>query len=418
MNSLNKLIENHTEGRTLSQEFYTESHIFDNEMSNIVFNEWLLVDHFSRVKNPGDYFLFNIAKESIIIIKGRDEKIRAFYNVCTHRGSRICLEDEGTKKLLVCPYHAWSFDPEGNLKAARFMSDDFNPKEWGLRPCYLEIHSGLIFINLTNNEPQNFDEYIKPLVPYLDLHDPKNAKIAYRKKYPTSANWKTTLENFQECYHCAPSHKSYSAVHEKDFVKIYGAGKGSGPDDETFAYEKKIEPWIKQLNDRGIICSTYLESETDKGFNRYADRVPIGNNNESETESGKFASSLMGKFKELGPDGGVTQISFNPFGNSYFNNDFGVLFIFKPIDTFNTEVELIWLVDRDAEEDINYNTSRMKWMWDVTTLEDTKIIEDNYKGILSQAYKPGHLSEIERAVDYFYNWYFTSIRRSTNGKTL
>ena len=168
-------------------------------------------------------------------------------------------------------------------------------------------------------------------------------------------------------------------------------------------------PWTNNLKERGIISTHYLETDIEQGMNRYADRVPIGNNNESETKDGKFATTLMGKFKELGPDGGVTQISFNPFGNSYFNNDFGVLFVFKPINTFNTEVELIWLVDKEAKEE-DCDIDRMIWMWDVTTTEDTKIIEDNYKGILSQAYKPGHLSEIERAVDYFYNWYFISLR--------
>ena len=419
MSNINQLIESHSEGESLPQEFYTNSNIFSDEISSVYFNQWLAVDHISRIPNAGDYFLFDIEKESIIIIRGRDEIVRAFYNVCTHRGSRVCLEPEGTKKLLVCPYHAWSFDAEGNLRAARFMPDNFNPKEWGLRKCHMAIQNGLIFLNLTSGEPDNFDDFIAPLVPYLNLHEPENSKIAFRKKYPTAANWKTTIENFQECYHCAPSHQSYSAVHEKEFVKIYGAGKGSGPDDETAAYEAKIRPWTEDLEKRGIINQCYLESdtETESGLTRYADRVPIGNGKESETENGKFASTLMGKFKKLGPDGGVTQISFNPFANTYFNNDFGVLFVFKPIDTFNTEVELIWLVDKDANED-QYDIDRMTWMWDVTTLEDTQIIEDNYKGILSKSYKPGKLSEIERAVSYFYNWYFKSIRRNLNGSNI
>ena len=68
-----------------------------------------MVDHISRIPNPGDYFVFDAEKESIIVIRGRDNEVRAFYNVCTHRGSRICLDEEGSKKLLVCPYHAWSF---------------------------------------------------------------------------------------------------------------------------------------------------------------------------------------------------------------------------------------------------------------------------------------------------------------------
>ena len=119
MTLFNQLKERYEEGKTLPQEFYTDEDIFSDEMKKIYFKQWLMVDHVSRIPNPGDYFLFNAEKESIILIRGRDNQIRAFYNVCSHRGSRICLEEEGTKKLLVCPYHAWSFSAEGDLKSAR-----------------------------------------------------------------------------------------------------------------------------------------------------------------------------------------------------------------------------------------------------------------------------------------------------------
>ena len=124
--NIKKLTESYSEGKSLPREFYTSPTIYIDEINSIYFNQWLTVDHVSRIPNPGDYFLFDVEKESIIIIRGRDDVIRAFYNVCTHRGSRVCLEEEGNKKLLVCPYHAWSFDAEGNLKAARFMPDDFD----------------------------------------------------------------------------------------------------------------------------------------------------------------------------------------------------------------------------------------------------------------------------------------------------
>lgn len=418
MKKFDYLINSYSEGKTLSQEFYLADEIFDYEIKKIYFNQWLMVDHLSRIPKQGDYFLFNVEKESLIIIRGRDDVVRAFYNVCTHRGSRICLEEEGNKKLLVCPYHAWSFDSEGQLKAARFMSDDFNPKDWGLRLCHLRIYSGLIFVNFALGDPDNFEEFVEPLNPYLNLHKLEDAKVAYRKKYPVKANWKTTLENFQECYHCVPSHKSFSSIHDKEYVNIYGAGKGSAPDEETEAYEKKIEPWNQEQNKKGILTGHYLEEKTEIGLTRYADRIPIGNQNESQTEDGKFASTLMGNFKNLGPDYGITQISYNPFSNSYLTNDFVILFIFKPINTLETEVELIWLVDKGAIEGKDYDVNKMIWCWDVTTQEDTKIIEDNFKGIQSQSYKPGTLSEIEKAINYFYNWYFINLRKEKNGQTL
>jgi Rieske 2Fe-2S family protein len=145
-----------------------------------------------------------------------------------------------------------------------------------------------------------------------------------------------------------------------------------------------------------------------QGLNRYVDRTPIGNGHLSQTKSGKPASKLMGKFKDF--DGGLSQVSFNPFSCCYFTNDFGVMFVFKPNSTLESEVELIWLVNEDAKEGADFNVDDITFIWDVTTQEDTMIIENNQKGLLSQSFTPGVLSENESAVTYFYNWYFTNMQ--------
>jgi Rieske 2Fe-2S family protein len=118
----------------------------------------------------------------------------------------------------------------------------------------------------------------------------------------------------------------------------------------------------------------------------------------------------MGKFKDF--DGGLSQVSFNPFSCCYFTNDFGIMFVFKPSSILKSEVELIWLVNEDAEEGRDYNTDDVTYIWDVTTQEDTTIIENNQKGLLSQSFAPGVLSQNESAVTYFYNWYFTNMQLS------
>ena len=154
--------------------------------------------------------------------------------------------------------------------------------------------------------------------------------------------------------------------------------------------------------------SLEAEEGLKKGLNRYVDRTPIGNGNLSQTKDGKPASSLMGQFKDF--DGGLTQVSFNPFGCCYFTNDFGVMFIFKPISLLESEVELIWLVNEEAEENKDFKPEEVSYIWDVTTAHDTTIIENNQEGLLSQSFKPGVLSENESAVTYFYNWYFTNMQ--------
>ena len=409
MSLFNQYKESYQEGKTLPQDFYTDESVFNDEMKRIYFRQWLMVDHISRIKNYGDYFIFEAEKESIIVIRGRDNEVRAFYNVCTHRGSRICLEEEGTKKLLVCPYHAWSFSAEGDLKAARYMPDDFNMDDYGLKKCHIKIYEGLIFLNLSMEDPMDFDEFILPLKEIISFHGTGNSKIAARKKFPTDANFKLVLENFQECYHCGNAHSELISIHEKDWVYTMGAGLGTAPEKDTEEYLKKISPWVEECNKKGIPSETYLETDEGlkKGLNRYVDRTPIGNGHLSQTKSGKPASKLMGKFKDF--DGGLSQVSFNPFSCCYFTNDFGVMFVFKPNSLLKSEVELIWLVNEDAKEDQDYKTDDVTYIWDVTTQEDTTIIENNQKGLLSQSFAPGVLSQNESAVTYFYNWYFTNM---------
>ena len=191
-----------------------------------------------------------------------------------------------------------------------------------------------------------------------------------------------------------------------------GAGLGTAPEKDTDEYLKKISPWIESCKKQGTPSETYLETDEGlrKGLNRYFDRTPIGNGHLSQTKNGKPASKLMGKFKEF--DGGLSQVSFNPFSCCYFTNDFGIMFVFKPDSILKSEVELIWLVNEDAEEGKDYNPDDVTYIWDVTTQEDTTIIENNQKGLLSQSFSPGVLSQNESAVTYFYNWYFTNMQSS------
>ena len=215
--NLKNLIKKQKSNYTLDQEFYVDDYIFNLDIKNIFSKQWVFVGHTSRIPKYGDFFLFNIGKESIIIIRDKDNKIYAHYNVCRHRGSHICLEESGNKKLLVCPYHAWSYNLDGSIKSARLMNDNFNKEEWSLNKCNLKIFEGLIFINLSD-KPNDFNEFISPTKKFIKLHGLSNAKIAHRQMYPTNGNWKLTLDNFHECYHCQPAHPEYCKVQDKEYI--------------------------------------------------------------------------------------------------------------------------------------------------------------------------------------------------------
>ncbi len=100
-------------------------------MATVFTRNWVLAGHASQAPKDGDWFLVDIAGESIIVVRGKDGLLKAFANVCRHRGSRICLKPEGHSSVLVCPYHAWSYNLDGSVRGARHMGPDFDKTQYG-----------------------------------------------------------------------------------------------------------------------------------------------------------------------------------------------------------------------------------------------------------------------------------------------
>ncbi len=397
------LIKSQKDNFSLDQSFYTSKSIFEMDLKTFFFNQWVFVGHISRIKNKGDYFLFQIGDESIILIREDENKINAFYNVCRHRGSHICLEEEGRVRKFICPYHAWNYDLSGKLLKARMMENNFKPENWSLKKCNSMVFEGLIFINLSENA-SDFQNFINPIKDFIKLHGLGKAKIAARKTYPTKGNWKLALDNFHECYHCQPSHPEYCSVHDPEYIVAYGAGNNTGPASEKF--NKMLLDWNKKVEDMGHVIGEYSETEFND-YSRSAERTPLKEGKYNETKNGKPIAKLMGKFKEY--DRGYTSVGTSPFNSLLMCNDFATLFTFIPKSTLKTDVELMWLVHKDAEEGIDYNIDEMIWMWDVTTIADKRIIENNQKGVLSNKYKPGPLSQMEKGLEKFKNWYLKQL---------
>ena len=164
--------------------------------------------------------------------------------------SRVCLEREGRKSGFVCPYHAWTYNLDGSLRAARLMGDDFKPQDHGLQPCRLRVLNGLMFVSLAAGT-EEFDENARHFRKYLDFHGIEDAKIARRLELPTDANWKLVVENFIECYHCTPAHPEYCSVHSELKLLAAGAGIGSGPGDACRAYETEHKAWLERVEALG-----------------------------------------------------------------------------------------------------------------------------------------------------------------------
>jgi len=386
-------------GYSLDQRFYCDDEVFAADMREVVARKWIVAGHLDQVRRKGDYFLFKIGNESIIVVRSDESTINAFYNVCRHRGSVICTEPAGRVTRLSCPYHAWSYGLDGALLAARLMPVDFSKADNGLHRCHVRVFHGFIFVCLAEGEPVDFDLTFGELAAYLDFHGFADARIAHRASYPTDANWKLVVENFVECYHCAPAHPEFVSMHPPQALVAFGAGPSSGPSAAVDQYLPTLKAWESRAAALGRPIGTVDDGPESSHLRSLLQRT-IREGYESETADGRPVSSLMGKRR--GFDQGRMYLSFSPFTQLVATNDFAVLFQFTPRSTLRTDVELFWLVDGKAA---HVEVERMIWGWDQTTKQDKVITENNQAGILSSRYRPGRYSDHERRVVTFQHWY-------------
>ncbi len=199
---------------TLPGNYYYDPEIYAREFPAIFYRTWQYMGHVSMLPERGDFMVRDLGDQSILAVKGEDGRLRAFYNVCQHRAHRLAEGGGTMKNRIVCPYHTWSYKLDGRLHRAHGSEHlpDFDPTNFGLKPVRLELMCGFIFINM--------DPDATPLSrSYAGLEDEihsfspnaEKLKCVYRKEYPLAANWKNSVENFSECYHCPNQHKSLSA---------------------------------------------------------------------------------------------------------------------------------------------------------------------------------------------------------------
>lgn len=187
---------------TIPSAWYTDPafHAWDNE--SIFSHHWQCAGHVSRVSRAGDYFLIDVAGNPLIVVRGKDEQVRAFYNVCRHRGGPLEVEESGCVKALQCKYHGWTYWLDGMLRGVPEFDyvQLFDRKDYGLIPVKLETWEGLIFVNLSEN-PAPLNDFVAGIserIAPIRLADKK----FYRKvEYQIRCNWKVYVDNYLEGYH-------------------------------------------------------------------------------------------------------------------------------------------------------------------------------------------------------------------------
>lgn len=197
--------------RTLPGRYYWDPEIFEQERRRIFHRSWQYVGHVSMLPEPGSYIARDILDQGVFVLRDRAGELKAFFNVCQHRAHRL-LEGEGKlSAFITCPYHAWAYDLAGALRSARGTEGlaGFERGDFGLVPVRLESFLGFLFVNL-DGRAAPFKEVAGPLEAEVASFSPKAAElaIAYRRDYELNANWKNSVENYSECFHCPISHRS------------------------------------------------------------------------------------------------------------------------------------------------------------------------------------------------------------------
>jgi Rieske 2Fe-2S family protein len=393
--SFTQLIRQRRPGHSLPRAFYTDPYIFERDLERIFLRQWLYVGHISQIANRGDYMLFTIGGESLIILHGGDSVIRAFANVCRHRGSRICTAESGTLHRLVCPYHAWVYDDTGALIQARHMPDHFDRSAHGLQRCHIYVVEGLIFL-CGASEPPPFEHIAADIQRFFAPYQLAATREAHRERHMIAANWKIVAENFFECYHCSHTHPEFCSV--MSYGRAVDTQRGQRERDAFVA------SWQQQAQAAGWLTGGVTLAED--GIHSLA-RTPIRPGYLTQSEDGRPVAPLLGALSAY--DGAVTAIQCYPLNWLLACSDHAMLARFTPYDATHTELTLSWMVHGDAQPGHDYDPRAVSWLWRVTAAEDATICEANQRGVSSRYYVPGPYATSESAVDDLITWYIRQI---------
>jgi Rieske 2Fe-2S family protein len=402
------LIANRLKGHSLDAPFYLSPEIFDLDMQEIFGKHWIQVAVDPDIPEPGDYVTVEVGKNSIVIVRDDDMSVRAHHNVCRHRGSRLCSEHKGTVGNLVCPYHQWTYKLSGELLFAEHMGDQFDRSQHNLKSVHVERLAGLIFICLAEVPPQDFAVMREAMTPYLAPHFLQDCKIAKQVDLIEEGNWKLTMENNRECYHCATNHPELT-------VSLFEYGFGYQPSPNNI---EQVEEFTRLAAERSAqwesanLPSREIDRLDDLVTGFRTQRLPLDRAGESQTLDGAVASGkLLGEFQRA--DLGGLSFWTQPNSWHHFMSDHIVSFSVLPLSAEKTLVRTKWLVHKDAREGIDYQLDNLTAVWNATNQQDKTLVEISQQGARSDAYQPGPYSPYtEGLVEKFCKWYIDRLSES------
>ena len=220
------LTDNPAASYTLSADYYLCAELFEAEKQRIFYRTWQYVAHQSLLRETGDYVTLRICDENIFVIRSDDGELRAFYNICRHRAHELLEGCGRLTNLIVCPYHAWSYNSHGELARAPMSEHrkDFDRNEFCLREVRLEVFCDCVFVNLDDDCESlrslagDLERDIRQHLPYLD--ELQEAPRSEQFDATIEAGWKVVVDNYVECYHCRPAHPDFASVIDMDSYEL------------------------------------------------------------------------------------------------------------------------------------------------------------------------------------------------------
>ena len=356
--------------KTLPQRYFVSPEIFAEEQAAIFLKQWVLVGHQSQVTKPGDYFIQEVAglpshqgygaeAESLVMMRDREGTIRGFYNVCRHRGTRLCEETMGHMPAIQCPYHAWTYALDGRLIGAPHMDDvaGFDKADYSLHAVELALWEGFIFVNLAGN-PTPLEEVFAPLAGKFSHWNLPKLRSAKRIKYDVRANWKLIFENYSECYHCPGVHPMLAKVSPYDSAEN---DLCEGPFLGGFMKIMKG----KSLTMSGDACALRID---------HPPSLSYGAAGEHEQREQVFYYSIFPNML----------LSMHP--------DYVMVHRLWPQSPERTFIQCDWFFHPEAFDRSGFHPDDAIEFWDTTNKQDWHVCELSQQGIASRAYQPGPYS--------------------------
>jgi Rieske 2Fe-2S family protein len=404
---LEALLATRRDGHGMPRAFYHDDALYAAEMRTIWQGGWLFAGFEIEIPKAGDFLTLTVAGSPVLVIRDDEGRVRAFHNVCRHRGTQLCRKDSGHVRAIVCPYHSWTYSRGGELLACAGMHDGIDKAQLGLKPVHAEVAAGLIYVSLAAAAPA-FDGLRERFVAAAKPQGLDRARIAKVTDYEVAANWKLVWENNRECFHCVPCHPQYVKANFDAYEEAHASD----------AIRRKMAAAVARTQSKWAaqgLAITHAKGglapfpDPDRKTWYAADRTVMVEGFETESMDGERVAPLMGDYQDA--DVGVLRLRSMPNFWVHASCDHAVATRLLPGGPRTTLVRSYWLVDRGAREGEDYQLERLLPFWQLTNEQDWEICKWQQKGVDSIAYEPGPLSRRkEYNVDAFIRWYVDQMR--------